>query len=37
MQNMKSLLKGYSDWNKRDSLTYEIYDRLQESKRDDIQ
>ena len=28
--------KGYSDWNKKASLAYEIYDRLQESKRDDI-
>ena len=28
--------KGYSDRNKRDSLAYEIYDRLQDSKREDI-
>ena len=29
-------MKGYSDRNKRDSLAYEIYDRLQEIKREDI-
>ena len=28
--------KGYGDRNMRDSLAYEIYDRLQETKREDI-
>ena len=28
--------KGYSVRNKRDSLAYEIYDRLQEAKRENI-
>ena len=36
MQNIKNLRKSYSDRNKRDSLAYEIYDRLQETKRANI-